>query len=226
MPRPPRADEAGAIYHALNRGNSRQTIFRKDADYSAFERVLIEGLKCYPVDLFAYQWMPNHWHMVLRPREAGAMSRMLYWVTMTHAARHHAHYHTTGSGHLYQARYKSFPVQDDDHFFAVCRYVERNALAAGLVQRAEDWRWGSLWNWYRGSSDVPLAAWPMPRQPHWIERVNRPLGEKEEEKLRRAIARSQPFGESAWVEATARRLKLESSLRRRGRPRKFPQTAK
>ena len=225
MPRPPRADEAGALYHALNRGNNKQLIFRKPADYDAYERIVVEGLQRHPVDLMAYQWMPNHWHMVLRPREAGAMSRMLYWVTMTHAARHHAHYHTTGSGHLYQARYKSFPVQDDDHFFVVCRYVERNALAAGLVRRAEDWRWGSLWNWYSGSSDVPLAAWPMPRQPHWIERVNRPLGEQEEAQLRSAIARSQPFGESGWVETTARRLRLESTLRQRGRPRKFPQTA-
>ncbi|WP_203329146.1 transposase, partial [Candidatus Laterigemmans baculatus] len=174
MPRPPRADEAGAIYHALNRGNSRQTIFRKEADYEAFERILMEGLQSYPVDLFAYQWMPNHWHMVLRPREDGAMSRLLYWVAMTHAARHHAHYHTAGSGHLYQGRFKSFPVQDDDHFFVVCRYVERNALAAGLVLRAENWRWGSLWNWNRGSSLVALAPWPMPRQPNWTERVNRP----------------------------------------------------
>ena len=75
MPRPPRADVSGEIYHALNRGNGRMTVFRKDADYEAFERVLDEGLQKYPVDLIAYQWMPNHWHMVLSPREDGAMSR-------------------------------------------------------------------------------------------------------------------------------------------------------
>ena len=98
MPRPPRADVAGAIYHVLNRGNGRQTLFHKDADYEAFERVLQEGLEKHPVDLLAYQWMPNHWHMVLSPREDGAMSRLMYWTTMTHTARHHAHYHTVGEG--------------------------------------------------------------------------------------------------------------------------------
>lgn len=225
MPRPPRADEAGAIYHALNRGNAKQTLFRKEDDYHAFERILVDALRDFPVDLLAYQWMPNHWHMVLRPRENGAMSRMLQWAAMTHAARHHAHYQTVGNGHIYQGRFKSFPVQTDDHFFVVCRYVERNALAAGLVSRAEDWKWGSLWNWNSGSSRMKLAEWPLPRQPNWIERVNCPLNEREEKQLKQAIARGRPFGDAGWIETTARRLDLESTLRNRGRPRKFPQAS-
>ncbi len=72
MARPPRADEAGAIYHALNRGNVRGTVFHKDEDFEAFERIVGEGRQRYAVELFAYQWMPNHWHMVLRPLEDGA----------------------------------------------------------------------------------------------------------------------------------------------------------
>lgn len=226
MPRPLRVDVAGQIYHALNRGNGRMTIFHKDEDYEAFERVLGEGLQKYAVDLIAYQWMPNHWHMVLSPREDGAMSQLMYWVTMTHTARHHAHYHSAGSGQLYQGRYKSFPIQSDEHFFVVCRYVERNALAAGMVDAAEHWRFGSLYNWCGGKSGIQLASWPLARLRNWVERVNQPVSEKEEEKLKRAINRSQPFGDAGWVEATARKYKLESTLRERGRPRKFPQAAK
>jgi len=226
MPRPPRADEAGAIYHALNRGNERRTIFRKEQDYDAFERIVVEGLQQYPVDLFCYQWMPNHWHMLLRPREDGAMGRFLYWVSMTHSARYHAHYQTTGEGHLYQGRFKSFPVQDDNHYYVVGRYVERNALAAGLVSRAENWCWGSLSNWCGGRSVITLSTWPLPRLPNWVERVNDPLDDKVQTNLQRCIRRSSPFGEDNWVETTARRLNLESTLRPRGRPRKFPQTAK
>lgn len=75
------------------------------------------------------------------------MSRFMGWVGGTHTMRYHAHYHTCGYGHVYQQRYKSFPIQDDAHFFVVCRYVERKALRAELVARAEDWRWGSLWRW-------------------------------------------------------------------------------
>ena len=181
IPRPPRADEAGAIYHALNRGNARQPIFLKDDDFEAFERVVAEGQDKYAVDLIAYQWMDNHWHMVLSPHENGAMSAFLCWVTMTHTQRYHAHYHTTGYGHVYQGRYKSFPVQDDAHFHLLCRYVERNALTANLVKQAEDWRWGSLWNWCGGQSPIKLAPWPVARLPGWIARVNQPLTEKEQE---------------------------------------------
>ena len=226
MPRPPRMDVAGEIYHVLNRGNGRQTIFHKDGDYDAFERVLHEGLEKHPVDLFSYQWMPNHWHMVLSPREDGAMSQLMYWVTMTHTARYHAHHDTTGTGHLYQGRFKSFPIQTDDHFFVVCRYVERNALAAGLVAEAEQWRFGSLYNWLSGRRGVTLAPWPLPRRPKWVEQVNQPVSEREQKQLRAAIARSQPFGDESWVETTARKYNLESTLRTRGRPRKFTQTAK
>ena len=113
MPRQKRADEAGGIYHALNRGNQRQTIFHKEGDYEAFLRVLARGLELYPVELFAYVLMPNHWHMVLRPTEDGGMGRFLRWVTATHTLRYRAHYHTSGEGHVYQARFKSFPVEDD-----------------------------------------------------------------------------------------------------------------
>ena len=226
MPRPPRADVAGEIYHALNRGNAKQPIFLKDADYEAFERVLHEGLAKHPVDLFAYQWMPNHWHMVLSPRQDGAMGRLMYWMTMTHTARHHAHYQTVGNGHLYQGRFKSFPIQSDEHFLVVSRYVERNALAAGLVSAAEAWRYGSLYNWTSGQGHVKLSRWPLPRRPNWVERVNEPLSEREQKQLQKAIARSQPFGEPGWVETTARKYNLESTLRKRGRPAKFPQTTK
>jgi len=124
----------------LNRGNAAQTVFHKVEDYQAFLRVLGEALARYPVELFSFTRMPNHWHMVLRPSEDGLMGRMLRWVTATHTQRYHAHYQTAGAGHLYQSRYKSFPIADDDHFLIVCRYVERNPLRANLVERAEDYR--------------------------------------------------------------------------------------
>ena len=98
---------------------------------------------------------------------------------MTHTQRYHAHNKTTGYGHVYQGRYKSFPVGDDDHFHTVCRYVERNALTANVVDRAEDYRWGSLWNWDGGDSVIELSPWPVKRLPRWIERVNQALTNKE-----------------------------------------------
>ena len=220
MPRPPRADEAGGLYHALNRGNARAPIFRKDADFEAFERILAEGLERYDVQLFAFQLLSNHWHLVLRPTHDGEMSRFMRWVTATHTMRYHAHYHSSGEGHVYQGRFKSFPVQDDEHFFTVCRYVERNALRAELVERAEDWRWGSLWRWLQKSEPEPalLSPWPLPRLPRWVERVNEPLTDDELAAIRTSAKRGSPYGEASWIESSVKRLGLESTLRPRGRP--------
>jgi len=222
MPRQKRADEAGSIYHAQNRGNARQTIFHKDEDYQAFLRVLGEGLERYPVELFSFTLMRNHWHMVLRPSETGLMGRMLRWITATHTQRHHAHYHTSGEGHLYQSRFKSFPVADDDHFLVVCRYVERNPLRANLVERAEDWRYGSLWRWAQKAEPLPrlLSPWPIPRAANWIERVNQPLSEQELQGLRECVRRGRPYGSPAWTAEVAQRTGLGYTLRPRGRPRK------
>jgi putative transposase len=224
MPRPPRADEANGLYHALNRGNLRATIFHKDSDYVAFETTLAEGLDRYQVELFCYQLMPNHFHLVLRPLVDGEMGRFMKWVVGTHTMRYHAHYQTGGLGHVYQQRFKSFPIQNDGHFLTVCRYVERNALRAGLVRRAEDWTWGSLWRWLQKTEPMPklLSAWPLARFSNWADRVNEPLTDKELEMVRRCAHRGQPFGDEGWTESCVRRLNLESTMRPRGRPRVAP----
>lgn len=221
MGRAPRADEVGGIYHALNRGNAKNDIFFKEADFEAFDCLIAEGLKLFPVDLIAYQWMKNHWHMVLSPQVDGGMSLFIGWITLTHTQRYHAHHGTTGYGHVYQGRYKSFPIQDDDHFHVVCRYVERNALTANLVQRAEDYRWGSLYHWLGGESPIELAPWPVRRLPRWVERVNTALSPKEIDALERSETRGIPFGDDAWIEKTIKRLGLESTSRPRGRPKKL-----
>ena len=159
------------------------------------------------------------------------MSQFLGWVTLTHTMRLHAHYGTSGEGHIYQGRFKSFPVDDDDHFLGVCRYVERNALRANMVQRAEDWRWGSLSRWIGKPEREPklLSPWPIPRLPKWCDRVNEALNEAELKAIRWCIKRGSPYGSESWVETTARRLDLESTLRPRGRPKKVkpePPTSK
>lgn len=210
------------VYHALNRANARLTIFEDDEDYAAFERTLAEAVTRYDMQLPAYCVMPNHFHLVLWPRLDGELSLFMGWLTMTHTQRWHAHRHSAGTGHLYQGRFKSFPVQDDGHFLTLCRYVERNPLRAGLVERAEHWRWGSLWRRVaKNSGDGPLLqSWPVDRPSDWVKRVNTALSGSEEEALRRAIRRGQPYGDGQWQVATAARLGLTSTLRPIGRPKK------
>ena len=227
MPRNPRSIEAGLVYHVLNRGNGRMRLFHKDEDFAAFEKVLGEGLERYPVDLLSYCLMGNHWHLVLRPREDQALSNLMRWVGVTHVRRHHEHYHNQGGGHLYQGRFKSFPIQEDGHFLRVCRYVEANALRAGLVERAEAWPWGaaavrSSKMMRSGKIQKPymLGAWPVNRPARWMAIVNEPDAKDDLEAIRISVERGQPFGDREWVERTAKRLGLMPSLRNRGRPKK------
>jgi putative transposase len=214
------------LYHALNRGNAKAKIFRKQADYDAFLNVLDEGLGRYEVELLAFCLLPNHWHMILRPQRDGAMGQFVGWVTATHTLRYHAHYQTVGSGHLYQGPFKSFPVQDDEHFLTVARYVERNALSAGLCRRAEDWIHGSLHRWLHKCDRDPklLTNWPIRRPSGWVDRVNAALTAKELERIRLSVRRGRPYGAEEWTESTCERTGLWSTVRPLGRPPKRPQS--
>jgi putative transposase len=222
MPRRLRFASGGFVYHALNRAVGRATLFDKSGDYAAFEKVLCQAKDWLPTRLLAYCAMPNHWHLVLWPQGDGELSEFLRWLTVTHTQRWHAHRHTAGTGPLYQGRFKSFPVQADDHLLSVCRYVERNPLRAGLVRKAEEWRWGSLWHRVHGTDGLLLDAWPLPISADWIQHVNRPQSESELEAVRRSAVRGAPFGEESWQRLTAERLGLQSTLRARGRPHKAP----
>ena len=223
MGRPRRHALGGYVYHVLNRANARACIFHKDGDYAAFEQVLADSLEHVPgMRLLAFCLMPNHWHLLLWPRADGELSDFGHFLTLTHTQRWHAHYHHVGTGHLYQGRFKSFPVEEDGHYLTVCRYVERNALRAGLVRRAEDWRWGSLWR--RGQSDPSLAKllspWPVSMPRNWLDRVNELHTEAELEAVRASVQRGCPYSGESWSATVATKLGLESTLRPRGRPRK------
>jgi putative transposase len=219
MPRIARAAPGGKIYHVLNRGNGRCRLFHKDADYAAFQKLLFEVREAVPLRVLAWCLMPNHWHLVLWPTADGQLSKFMLRLTTAHVRRHHAHHHTTSGGHLYQGRFKSFPVQDDHHFLVLCRYVEANPLRAGLVTTPEQWRWSSLWAWRRGGEPAP-AAWPVPRPRNWSQIVNAAMGEAEVEQVRTSVKRGRPFGTDAWVNRIAGQIGLEFTLRNRGRPKK------
>ena len=234
MSRTARSAPAGLVYHVLNRSVGRMKMFRRDGDFDAFERIIGEAHARHPLRLLAYCVMPTHWHFVVWPQKEGEMTGFFRWLAHTHAMRWRVSHHTVGYGHLYQGRFKSFPVKRDDHFLTVCRYVERNALTAGLVERAENWRYGSLCarataasaSTSDGDGDhpirPPLSDWPVERPANRLELVNRPLTEKEIDRVRVSIARDRPLGDDDWARRTAARLNLEHTLRAEGRPPKKP----
>ena len=220
MPRGNRACPGGTVFHVLNRGNDGKTLFRSPADYFAFVQAVRETLLIHAMRILAYCLMPNHWHFVFWPEEDEQISEFMHHLTTTHVRRWHKFHESEGRGHVYQGPFKSFPIQNDEHFYTVCRYVERNAVRAGLVERAEDWVWGSTWARLHPTDTrtIALSEWPLPRPANWLDYVNQPLTVSELCDVRQSVERGCPFGTDQWVQNTARHLDLDYTLRTRGRP--------
>jgi putative transposase len=210
------------VYHVMNRAVGRAKLFERPEDYAAFLRAVDYANAVTATRVLSYCVMPNHWHFVIWPEEDGELSTFMRILTVTHTQRWHAMRKSAGTGPVYQGRFKSFPVQMDGHVLEVCRYVERNALRAGLVPRSVDWTWGSASArsvgdkrpWLLGTSDWPVE---VPRD--WSQRVDEPQSPEEEEALRLSITRGRPFGDPRWTASTATRFGLSSTLTPRGRPR-------
>jgi putative transposase len=209
----------GICYHVINRGNGRRTVFRKDGDYHAFLKAMAHACVEVPLPVLGYCLMPNHFHIVLLPAADGDLSRWMHWLLNTHVRRYHKHHHS--SGHVWQGRFKAFPIEQDEHLLTVLRYLERNPVRANLVRRAERWPWSSARCWQEGAVEPAyLVEGPVQRPGDWLEWVNRPLMAAEIEAVRRCVNRGAPYGSAAWVARAATEMGLESAVRPRGRPRK------
>lgn len=220
MPRTVRASVGGVCYHVTNRGNARAVVFHEDDDYNDFVELMAASCQRLPMRVLAYSLMPDHFHLVLWPRRDGDLSRWMQWLMTSHVRRYHGHYGS--SGHIWQGRFKAFPIQKDDHLLTVLRYVEQNPLRSKLVKRAQEWEWSSLhWGAKRGKQNTPefLTGGPVERSRNWTTAVNRPMTEADLRAIRTSVNRGAPFGDPNWQKQTAARLGIESALRPIGRPR-------
>ena len=217
MPRTARASQGGYVYHVLNRGNGRSNVFHKDDDFAAFVRLMRQAHDKVPLRIVGYCLMSNHFHVVLWPQGDGDLSVWMQWLLTAHVRRYHRH--DKGSGHVWQGRFKAFPIQDDEHDLTVLRYERRNPLRANLVERSQDWEWSSLKPTVRSGPDGLISDGPVPKPTAWTRIVNGVETEAELTALRSSVERGTPFGDAGWQIETAEQLGLESSLRPRGRPR-------
>ena len=220
MPRAARDCPAGIVFHVLNRSVARLKLFEKKGDYLAFEEVLSEAHERFSLPIFSYCVMPNHWHFVVRPEDDHQVTDFFRWLTHTHTMRWHAHHKTSGTGHLYQGRFKSFPIESSHHLLSVLRYVERNPVRAKLCQKAEHWRFGSAWRiaQHDPSLTTLLSTWPIQKPKNWAAWVNLMPNPSETEAIQRCAIKSSPYGSEKWISQSAARLGLEHTLRPCGRP--------
>ena len=219
MGRAQRITLGGYVYHALNRANGRLRIFRKDGDFLAFEQILAEGVERFDMRICGYCIMGNHWHLLLWPHQDGDLSAFMRWITLTHTQRYHVSHGTIGIGHLYQGRYKSFPVQDDLHYLTVLRYIESNP-AAELVKRAGQWLWSSFAVRQGYEAAFELSDGPIELPSNWARLLHENMAQADIDRINNSIKRGAPFGDDCWKQLAAAKLNLESTLRPKGRPKK------
>lgn len=210
---------ADTCYHVINRGNQRATVFHHDSDYSQFCALICRAQSRLELPIISACLMPNHFHLVVRPCDANDLARWTHWVFTTHVRWYHAKYKTTGR--VWQGRFKAFAAQQDHHLLTVMRYVERNALRARLVERAEDWEWSSL-AWRRESRPrVVLTPSPVPLPSYWRQYTNEPQTAVELAELRACVNRQRPFGAEEWVRRQAVENGLLQTLESIGRPKNY-----
>lgn len=220
MPRVARVDVGEEVYHVINRANGRLQIFNTDEDYRLFEQLLLETKEITDMRILAYELMPNHWHLVLYPRNDGDLQTFMHKLSNAHTRKVHALTDTNGSGHLYQGRYKSFLVSSDSYLLAVVKYVERNVVRAGLVSHCEAWRWGSAWRRVHGTEGQKtlLDELPLDLPDDYIKWINTEDREDDLKTIRTSVNKSVPYGRDTWVEKMVSKYHLESTQRSPGRP--------
>ncbi len=218
MPRITRGLRSGFIYHVLNRGNGKQVVFHKDQDYEAFIDLMVKTKAQYAIKIFAYCLMPNHFHLVVMPVQAEELSKSMQWLLTSHVRRYHRHYGS--SGHIWQGRFKSFIIQNDNHLLTVMRYVEVNPVRAALVGSAKEWIWSSHRELIGEKSPFLVDKTPIELTQNWNRYVDEPLTEKELQNIRQSVHRQSPYGTLRWQVQVSKKLGLESTLRSRGRPKK------
>jgi len=190
MARTARVDVGGMPYHVLNRAVGRMRIFNAPRDYQSFLDILADAKEETGMRILAFDAMPNHWHLSLYPRNDGDLGIFMHRLTNAHTRRVHAETGTTGTGPLYQGRYKSFIIEDDAHLLTVIKYIERNPVRAKLVQRCEEWRWGSAWLRTHGDTNA-IARFidepPIDLPKQYLRWINAPDKEDDLARLRTSV---------------------------------------
>ena len=216
MPRRARRLLLGEYFHVVNRGSVRARIFYDQEDYETFVHLMAEAVERFDLPLLSYCVMPNHWHLITRPKDLTQLSKTLHWLTVTHTVRWRRRHDRRGPGPIYQGRFKAVPIEPGVHLLRACRYVERNALRPNLSERAEEWPWGSA-NQRCEKRDKPRLEPLQFVQPEgWVRILNERIGD---DGVREAVRQNRAIASEDWIQARLAALGL-GSLRKPGRPRK------
>lgn len=153
MPRPLRLASETQIYHVMARGNRRTVIFHDKEDKKRFINIILNKKKEDSFRLFAYCIMDNHYHLLIK-EENEELATIMKMINSSYATYYNDKYE--GIGHVFQDRYRSEPVSNDEYLLGVTRYIHNNPKKAGIINRLQDYPWSSYeqYVYYKQSNDL------------------------------------------------------------------------
>ena len=216
MPRSARIVVPGIAHHVIQRGNRQQQIFFDDEDRAAYASMLANALTRYGTNCLAWCLMDNHVHLILVPSGADGLRAPLASAHTNYAQ--FANRKLAVGGHLFQGRFLSYPM-DDAHLMVAARYIENNPVKAGMVARAEDWRWSSARAHVDGLADglTDVAALGQ-HVANW--RAMLPGGLEASDQIESSLKTGRPLGAAGWIDQIATSLGRSLAPAKIGRPRK------
>jgi putative transposase len=206
---------AESPHHVTQRGNRRAPTFFEDSDYILYLKWLSEAASNARTEIWAYCLMPNHVHVILTPEDEQGLRRTFADLHRRYTGFINARHGWTG--HLWQGRFGSVAM-DDAYLANAVRYVAMNPVRAGLVERAEDWRWSSVRAHLAGEDDGVVRVAPV------LERVGdfrAFIGDDADAAAFKALRQSEttgrPLGSAGWITALERRSGRTLAPQKRGR---------
>ncbi|HTI37544.1 MAG TPA: transposase [Vicinamibacterales bacterium] len=221
MPRRARISPDGFVQHVINRGDHRETIFHTRADFAAFLAFMAAAARRVPMRILAYCIMRNHFHLLLWPYKGIDLSAYMQLLMNLHIQRYLRQHRPSSPGHIYQGRYRNVIVQSGPEVLRVARYVEANPLVAGLVKRADDYKWSSLWRFAERPGRPKLEPDVIERSRAWLQFVHESIGEESTAEIGRRIKKGLPIGDDEWTARVVAAHGLQHATRGPGRPRVY-----
>ena len=215
MARLPRLVIPGYPHHVTQRGNRREQAFFEDGDYELYQSLLSEAARKAEAEIWCYCLMPNHVHIIIVPSDADGLRR-----TFADAHRRYTGYINARlrvTGHLWQGRFGSV-VMDEEHLAHAVRYISMNPVRAGLVERAEDWRWSSVRAHLAGRDDELVKVAPiLERYGDFASFLAQDIDSGDAYKrLRQSETTGRPVGSDAWMEKLSALTGRELKAKKRG----------
>jgi putative transposase len=226
MPRRPRIHLDGVPLHIVQRGHNREPCFLGEDDYASYLHWLKEGLAEYQCALHAYVLMANHVHLLLTPKRAEAVPRLIISLGRRYVQYINRTYHRTGT--LWDSRYKSSLVQADAYLLACQRYIELNPVRAAMVDDPAHYRWTSYRANALGQTDSRLSPHDVylslghtdkAREAAYRALFRHTLDQAAMEDIRLALSQNQPLGNSRFLARIEKMTGVRREARPRGRPR-------